>query len=63
MAGADAREESVVDKVGGVECVQNLDLLLFGQIDQILIMVDQFALLLLQKSEKYPVSENGGRQS
>lgn len=47
MAGADARKERVVDEVRGVECVQNLDILLLGQIDQILIVVDQFTLLLL----------------
>lgn len=49
MAGADARKERVVDEVRGVKCVQNLDVLLLGQIDQILVMVDQFALLLLSK--------------
>lgn len=47
MTGADARKERVVDEVRGVECVQNLDILLLGQIDQILIVVDQFTLLLL----------------
>ena len=52
MTGTDPRKECVIEKVRGVERVQNLNVLLFGHLNEISIMVDQLALFLLQKKTR-----------